>query len=409
MVSRRILITGLSSQTGGRLAQALEGDRRIEAIIGVDTADPRHELERTEFVRVDIEHALIRRIVLAAGIDTVVDTRLEVDPLTVSVSRAHEVNVVGTRNILDACHGVGKLVFMSSAEWYGCGPSDPAFFTEATDRIAAPGTAIERDVVEAERAVLEFAARNRPTTVTVLRVADAIGGDHRGSQPALLGLPVVPAMFGFDPRYQFIHEDDIVGALEHGVRHDIPGTFNAAGDGVLPLSEVCSLLGKPMLPIVPPWGAGFAAAQLRRLGLRIPVETVRRLRYGRGLDNRRLKATGYEYRYTSREAVIKLRAQQRMRPLLGSGAESYRYEREVEEFLRWSPSVQGARSGERTDGDRPPEEPMNGYDELSGEELLAVITSMDEEAVARLREYEAAHRARATVLEALDRRLARPR
>jgi UDP-glucose 4-epimerase len=409
MVSRRILITGLSSQTGGRLAQALEGDRRIEAIIGVDTADPRHELGRTEFVRVDIEHALIRRIVAAAGIDTVVDTRLEVDPLAVSVSRAHEVNVVGTRNILDACHGIGKLVFMSSAEWYGCGPSDPAFFTEATDRSAAPASAIERDIVEAERAVLEFAARNRPTTVTVLRVADAIGGDLRGLQPALLGLPMVPAMFGFDPRYQFIHADDIVGALEHGVRHDIPGTFNAAGDGVLPLSEVCSLLGKPMLPIVPPWGAGFAATQLRRLGLRIPVETVRRLRYGRGLDNRRLKATGYSYRYTSREAVIKLRAQQRLRPLLRSGEESYRYEREVEEFLRWSPSVQEARAGERADGEGPLQEPMNGYDELSAEELLAVVASMDAEALARLREYELAHRARTAVLEALDRRLARPR
>jgi UDP-glucose 4-epimerase len=356
-VSRRILITGLSSHWGGRLAQALERDRRIEAIIGVDTADPRHELERTEFIRVDLEHTRIRRIVTAAAIDTVVDTRLAVDPLTVSVARAHEVNVVGTRNILDACHGIGKLVFKSSAEWYGRCPRDPAFFTEASARQAPPATAIERDVVEAERAVLEFAARNRPTTVTVLRVADAIGAELRSSQPALLALPVVPAMFGFDPRCQFIHEDDIVGVLEHSVHHDIPGTFNAAADGVLPLSEVCSLLGKPMLPIVPPWGAGFAAAQLRRLGLRIPVETVRGLRYGRGLDNRRLKAAGYAYRYTSREAVIKLRAQQRLRPLLRSGAEPYRYEPELEEFLRWSPSVQGVRGRERDDGHGPSERP----------------------------------------------------
>jgi UDP-glucose 4-epimerase len=409
MPSRRVLITGLSSQWGGRLAQTLERDAEIEAIIGVDATDPRHELQRTEFVRVDTEHSRIRRIVTAAGIDTVVDTRLAIDPLTVSVSQAHEVNVAGTRNILMACHGVGKLVFKSSAEWYGCGAEDPAFFTEDTQRRHPPASAIERDVVEAERAVLELAARNRSTTVTVLRAAGAIGTDVRSSQLALLALPVVPAMFGFDPRQQFVHEDDIVGALEHSVRHDLPGTFNVAADGVLALSEVCSLLGKPMLPVVPPWGSAFAAAQLRRLGLRIPVELIRQLRYGRGLDNRRLKASGYAYRYTTREAVLKLRAQQRLRPLLRSGGESYRYEREVEEFLRWSPSVQEARARGGADAGGTPAAAINGYDELTADELLGVISSIDGTAAARLRAYEASHEARTPVLEALDRRLAQIR
>jgi UDP-glucose 4-epimerase len=408
MVSRRVLVTGLSSQLGGRLAQALERDRRIEAVIGVDTSDPRHEFERTEFVRVDTEHARIRRIVTAAAIDTVVDTRLVVDPMEVSLSRAHEVNVAGTRNILEACHGIGKLVFKSSADWYGCGPEDPAFFTEGMDRRHPPRSAIERDVVEAEGAVLEFAARNRASTVTVLRIASGIGAEMRGSHMTLLGLPVVPSMLGFDPRQQFIHEEDIVGVLEHSVRHETPGTYNAAGDGVLPLSEVCSLLGRPMLPLVPPWGTAFAAAQARRLGLRIPVELIHQLRYGRGLDNRRLKASGYAFRYTTREALLKLRAQQRLRPLLHSGADSYRYEREVEDFLRWSPSVQEARAGATADGDGALESALNGYDELTADELVGAIASMDTEGLSRLRGYEAAHRARPDVLQALDRRLKRP-
>ena len=51
----------------------------MEAIVGVDSEDPTRELERTEFVRVSNQHALIRRIVQAAEIDTVVDTRLAVD------------------------------------------------------------------------------------------------------------------------------------------------------------------------------------------------------------------------------------------------------------------------------------------------------------------------------------------
>ncbi len=81
MRSRRVLITGLSTYWGGRLALALERDPAIEAIIGVDTRDPTVELERTEFVRVGNQHALIRRIVGAAEIDTVIDTRLAVDSI----------------------------------------------------------------------------------------------------------------------------------------------------------------------------------------------------------------------------------------------------------------------------------------------------------------------------------------
>ena len=37
MDRRRVLITGLSSYWGGRLAQALESFAEIEAIVGVDT------------------------------------------------------------------------------------------------------------------------------------------------------------------------------------------------------------------------------------------------------------------------------------------------------------------------------------------------------------------------------------
>jgi UDP-glucose 4-epimerase len=163
-----------------------------------------------------------------------------------------------------------------------------------------------------------------------------------------------------------------------------------------------------MLPLVPPWGTAFAAAQARRLGLRIPVELIHQLRYGRGLDNRRLKASGYAFRYTTREALLKLRAQQRLRPLLRSGADSYRYEREVEDFLRWSPSVQEARAGASADGDGALESALKGYDELTVDELVGAIASMDTEGLSRLRGYEAAHRARPDVLQALDRRLKRP-
>ena len=86
----RVLITGLSNYWGGRLAQELESDASVKAIIGVSTDDPTLALERTEFVRVGTQHALLRRIVHAAEIDTVIDTRLIVDSITAPARVTHE-------------------------------------------------------------------------------------------------------------------------------------------------------------------------------------------------------------------------------------------------------------------------------------------------------------------------------
>jgi UDP-glucose 4-epimerase len=436
MPSRRVLITGLSTYWGGRLAQALERDDGVEAIIGVDRTPPKVELQRTEYVRVADSHSLIRRIVEAAEIDTVVDTRLVTDSIVTSARRAHENNVIGTMNVLAACGGAGspvrKVIFKSSAHYYGAEQDDPAFFLETMRRPHPPRTAIERDICEAEAAVRQFAEQQPRVCVTVLRFANGLGPDLRTSHTDLLGLPVVPTILGFDPRYQFIHEDDIAGCLEHVVRHDLDGAFNCAADGVLALSEVISLLGKGIAPVLPPWGTGLATAVLRRVGLRIPPEMLNQMRFGRGLDNRRLKATGYRYRYTTRETVIKLREHQRLSRLIAAAQPSYRYEEEVEEFLRWSPSVRqnaglpGGRPSPRqlaeltkviaaieerggpvntAPAPRPPA--AGGYDDLRADELIALLPSLEAPALEALRAHEAAGASRRTVLAAIDRILTR--
>jgi UDP-glucose 4-epimerase len=348
--TKRVLVTGLSTYWGGRLAQALESHPEIEAIVGVDSSEPTQELERTEFVKVGHQHSLIERIVRAAELDTVVDTRLVVDSVITSPRLAHENNVIGTMNILSACTGpdspVRRFVFKSSAHYYGCEQDDPAFFTEEMRRPHAARTAIERDVVEAEASVAEFTDRRTDVAVTVLRCTNVLGPDVRTSHERMFALPFVPMVLGFDPRYQFVHEDDVVRALEHAVFDDTHGVYNVAADGVLALSEVIGLLGKRPLPVLPPWGTGAIAAPLRRLGFGFPDEMVNQLRYGRGLDNRRLKTTGFRYEYTSREAVLKLGEHLRLDPVMRGNEPGYTYEKEVEEFLRWSPNVRREQRGE---------------------------------------------------------------
>ena len=442
--SKRVLVTGLSTYWGGRLAQALESDPQIEAIIGVDDKDPTRELERTEFVRVSAQHSLIRRLVESAEIDTVIDTRLVVDSTTTTPGKAHENNVIGTMNILAACSGpdspVRKFAFKSSTHYYGSEQDDPAFFTEAMRRQHAPRTPIERDIVEAEAALADFADKNRDVSVTVLRCANVLGPDVRTSHIGLFSLPAVPMILGFDPRYQFVHEDDVVAALEHVTLNRLPGIFNVAGDGVLAFTETVSLLGKRWVPLLPPWGTGLAAMPLRRLGMQIPPELLNQLRFGRGVDNRKLKATGFAYRHTTREAVMKLGEHMRLHPILSGVREPYRYEREVEEFLRWSPHVrrEEPEAGEslaapapaegvpdaaapppppaepipasapvREPEPEPPSPPVEHYDDLEVEEVISLLGSLEPDDLRALLAYERSAAARNTLVAAIEGVLAR--
>ena len=116
-----------------------------------------------------------------------------------------------------------------------------------------------------------------------------------------------------------------------------------AADGVLALSEVIGLLGKRNVQALPPWGTGILSAPLRSLGVRIPDEMLNQLRFGRGLDNRRYKASGFEYGYTTRETVLSFGEHLRLQPILRGVESSYTYEGEVERFLRRSPLARPAK------------------------------------------------------------------
>jgi UDP-glucose 4-epimerase len=460
---RRVLITGLSTFWGGKLAAALEQDERFEAIIGVDDKDPTRELERTEFVRVSNQHALLRRIVEAAEIDTVVDSRLVVDSTTTSSRKAHENNVIGTMNILAACsHStVRHFLFKSSAHFYGTAQDDPAFFTESMGRPHPPRTPIERDIVEAEASVRDFAEKNPHVRTTILRMSNVLGPGVRTAHTRFFSLPAVPTIFGFDPRYQFVHEEDVVAAAAHCVQSEAAGgIYNVAADGVLALTEVASLLGKPFAPILMPFGTSLSATALRRLGVKIPPEMLGQLRFGRGLDNRKLKATGFRYRYTSRETVLAFGEHLRLAPVMRGQNEPYRYEREVEDFLRWSPNVRNpsvrrehrltpdellevrrlhagyaARTGapgtdsptrqtqtlahaarvmEQQDAPREspnggseeapsePSGPIENYDDLDAGEIVSLVESLETEDLLALRDHERDGKGRPRVIAAID-------
>ncbi|HUQ39048.1 MAG TPA: NAD-dependent epimerase/dehydratase family protein [Acidimicrobiales bacterium] len=341
-MGRRVLLTGLGTFWGGRVAEALERDPTIDTIIGLGTDEPKVALERTEFVRADQSYSILARIVKATQVDTIVHTFLIVDSSHIKGRQLHEINVIGTMNLLAAAAAAGSsvrhIVVKSSSLVYGSSEKDPAWFREETLRPSLPKTRVERSLIEVEDYLRDFAEDNPHVLVSLLRFSNVVGTDIVTPLTKALQLPVTPAIFGFDPLMQFVEEDDVVRSIEHVVRNRVPGVFNVAGDGRLPWSEVASICGKRLVPL-PPVLTGIAAMPLDWVGVELPAEVLDLLRYGRGVDNRRLKTTGFDYRYTSAGAVESFARASRLRAAVGESRPSYRYEPEVETFLRHSPAV----------------------------------------------------------------------
>ena len=339
----RVLVTGLSTFWGGKLAQALEARDDVEVIVGLDSREPRVQLERTEFVRADASYSILERIVRATQIDTVLHTHLIVDSTTASGRTVHEINVIGTMNLLAAAGAPGssvrKVIVKNSGYVYGAHQRDAYYIREDMPRSGGPRTNMERSLIEVEAFLRDFAEENPHIAVTLFRFTNVLGDNLDTPFAQALRLPLVPEVLGFDPRLQFVHEEDVVGSLMYATVHDVPGVFNIAGDGTLPWSEICTIVGKRRVPL-PPLFTGPAADIWRILRvIDLPPEMLDLLRFGRGLDNSRFKRAGYHYRYTTAGTVESFARGLRLEHAIGEKTPNYRYEREVEDFFRHSPAV----------------------------------------------------------------------
>src|SRR5450756_2779225 len=71
---RRILVTGVARWWGALLVQKLVEDPDVAEVIGIDIREPRYDLGRADYLKLDVRHSLIGKLVRAVGIDTVVHT-----------------------------------------------------------------------------------------------------------------------------------------------------------------------------------------------------------------------------------------------------------------------------------------------------------------------------------------------
>ncbi|ADI09122.1 NAD-dependent epimerase/dehydratase [Streptomyces bingchenggensis BCW-1] len=305
-----VLVTGVARRLGGRFVRRIQREPDVARVIGVDAVTPEHHLGGADFVRADIRHPAIGKLLAETGVDTVVHMDINGTPLGGRGSRTSvkETNVIGTMQLLGACQkapSVQRLVVKSSTNVYGSAPRDPAVFNETTPPKSLPSGGFAKDAVEVEGYVRGFARRRPDVAVCVLRFANILGPCADSPLAEYFALPVLPTVIGYDPRLQVVHEEDAIEVLRIAASEPArstlnSGTFNIAGDGVLLLSQAARRLGRPTLPLLLPT-LRWARTALRSVGITdFSPEQIRLLTHGRVVATNQMRETlGFEPRYST--------------------------------------------------------------------------------------------------------------
>ncbi|CAN5146419.1 MAG: NAD-dependent epimerase/dehydratase family protein [Nocardioides sp.] len=308
MAGRVVLVTGVSRDLGRKFARLAADHPNVTRVIGVDVVPPKGDVGGMSFVRADIRNPVIAKIIAKEGVDTVVHMSVISTPgSSGGRNTMKELNVMGTMQLLAACQkapSLTQLVVKSTTTVYGASSRDPALFTESTEPRDTARAGYAKDVAEIEGYVRGFARRRPDVTVTTLRCANVIGPRVTSPIATYLRMPVVPRVFGFDPRLQFLHERDLLSAVGHALAARVPGTFNIAGDGTLTLSQVVRRLQRRSAPM-PGFAIGGASQLLRPTRIAdLSPELKALLTYGRVVDTTRMRDDlGFEPAFTTAQAL----------------------------------------------------------------------------------------------------------
>ena len=321
-----------------RLAKRLEQEEDVELVVGVDLEEPPIPIKKLEFVRVDIRNPLIARVLETTKVDTLVHTNIASSPgLLGGRSQMKENNVIGTMQLFAAAQRaerIQRVVMKSSTAVYGSGPREPSLLPEDHAARQVDLSGYGKDCAEAEQYARDFGRRRPDVDLVILRTQNVVGPTVSTNMTGYLSLPIVPTSLGFDPRLQFLHEQDAVEALYTSLTGDATGIYNIAADGIVYLSQAIRQMGSIEFPILAP-AAQTAANLLRRFGVvDFPTDQLKLLLFGRVVSTRRAKENlGFAPAFTTAETLRDFR-DRRQHDVLPEPNLRPTWERELFEYLK---------------------------------------------------------------------------
>jgi len=310
-MTHRVLVTGAAGYLGHSVIESLSGraarDSDPACVVATDVREvpvPQRQ-PGVDYLALDVRDAGLADLLARYRIDIVVHLAAIVTPGPASNRKLeYSVDVIGTRNVLEACvaAGVRRIIVTSSGAAYGYHADNPAWLTEDDPVRGNEEFAYSHHKRLVEEMLADY-RRTRPALEQVVfRVGTILGETTRNQITALFERPRLIAIRGSASPFVFIWDRDVAGAIEHAIFDGPPGVYNVAGDGALSIQEIATRLGKRCLSL-PPGLLHAVLAVLHPLRLsRYGHEQVNFLRYRPVLDNRRLKEVfGYVPKLTSAE------------------------------------------------------------------------------------------------------------
>jgi len=316
MNPKKVLVTGSSGYLGSQTVAGLAA-RADLAVIALDVREPATRLPGVTYEIADIRAPEVDAIVGRHRPDVVVHLASIVTPGKNS-NRAFEydVDVNGTRNLLQACvsHGVRRLIVSSSGAAYGYHADNPEWLTEDDPVRGNDVFAYSCHKRLVEEMLADYRASHPELEQIVFRIGTILGPTVRNQITDLFEKPKILAIAGSDSPFVFIHDQDVVGAILHGIDSRATGIFNVAGDGKLTIFEIAGRLGKSCR-VLPAGLLKTALWVLKKLNLtQYGPEQLDFLRYRPVLLNTRLKNEfGYTPRLSSAQVFDLYRASRQQR------------------------------------------------------------------------------------------------
>jgi UDP-glucose 4-epimerase len=203
------------------------------------------------------------------------------------------INLVGTRAVIDhsAAYGVKRCVFVGRHTYYGAAADSPLYHREEDPPMAVTTFPELADLVAADLYAGTALWRHPKLDTLVLRCCYTLGPARHGTLAAFLRGKRVPTVLGFDPLFQFMHEDDLAAAIALTLDRGDRGVYNVAGPQPLPLSQIIRQTGRTPMPIPEPL---FRLA-LGRFGLpRLPPGALSHIKFPVVVDDGPFRqATGF--------------------------------------------------------------------------------------------------------------------
>jgi UDP-glucose 4-epimerase len=298
----RVLIPGAAGAIARKLAVRLVAEGH--EVVGIDKRPWLHP--PIEFHEVDVRKRAAEEVFRKARPEVVVHMAT-VTSLVVPGEERNQINLGGTRAVFDhaRAYGVGHVIFVGRHTFYGAGPDSALFHVEDEPPQELNRFPALADLVAADLYAATALWRFPELATSVLRICYSLGPSGQGTLASFVRGKRVPMVLGFDPLFQFLHDDDVVEALVLTIDKRPRGVFNVAGPQPLPLSRVAIAAGRTPVP-VPEF---ILESLIGRFGFpRLPRGALTHIKYPVVVDAKAFReATGFRHQYDEMQAIESFR------------------------------------------------------------------------------------------------------